>query len=71
MKQRDLKKLLKNNGATFEKPSKGNKKTKSKKKKKQKHQKVYCNGKQTVIPNHREISDILVKIILKQLDINT
>jgi mRNA interferase HicA len=32
-----------------------------------KHTKVYLNGKQATLPRHREISDQLAKVILKQL----
>ena len=34
-----------------------------------KHTKVYLNGKQTTIPTHKEISEQLVKLIMKQLGI--
>ena len=34
-----------------------------------KHTKVYLNGKQTTIPRHKEISEQLVKLIMKQLGI--
>lgn len=34
-----------------------------------KHTKVYLNGKQTTLPRHKEISEQLVKAILKQLGI--
>ena len=33
------------------------------------HTKVYLNGKQTTIPIHKEISEQLVKLIMKQLGI--
>lgn len=32
-----------------------------------KHTKVYLNGRQSIIPRHSEITDDLVKLILKQL----
>lgn len=34
-----------------------------------KHTKVYYEGKQTIIPRHKEIPDTLAKLILKQLGI--
>ncbi len=34
-----------------------------------KHTKVYLNGKQTTIPRHKEISEQLFKVIMKQLGI--
>ena len=34
-----------------------------------KHNKVYLNGKQTVIPRHKEIPEQLAKVILKQLGV--
>lgn len=34
-----------------------------------KHTKAYLNGKQTTIPRHKEIDDMLVKAIKKQLEI--
>ena len=34
-----------------------------------KHTKVYLNGKQNTIPRHKEISEQLVKLIMKQLGI--
>jgi mRNA interferase HicA len=35
-----------------------------------KHTKVYLNGKQSVIPRHREIPDQLFQVIKKQLGID-
>ncbi|WP_157835248.1 type II toxin-antitoxin system HicA family toxin [Xanthomonas sp. SHU 199] len=34
-----------------------------------KHIKVYLNGKQTTLPRHKEISDLLVELIRKQLNV--
>ncbi len=34
-----------------------------------KHTKVYLNGRQTTLPRHKEISELLVKMIKKQLHI--
>ena len=34
-----------------------------------KHTKVYLNGKQTTIPRHKEVSEQLVMLIMKQLGI--
>lgn len=48
-----FKRRLKRLGARFEQGSK--------------HTKVYLNGKQTTLPRHREISDRLADLILKQL----
>lgn len=55
MKRRTLIKFLESLGAEFEEGAK--------------HTKVYLNGKQTTLPRHTEISDILVKVIKKQLEI--
>lgn len=55
MKRIDLEQLLLNLGAELAEGSK--------------HTKVYLNGKQTTLPRHREINDILVRAIKKQLDI--
>ena len=55
MKKRDLVKFLESLGAEFSEGSK--------------HTKVYLNGKQTTLPRHTEINDILVKQIKKQLGV--
>ncbi|OOR90236.1 hypothetical protein B0181_05020 [Moraxella caviae] len=53
MKYSDLIKLLREQGATFKEGSK--------------HTKAYLNGKQTVIPRHKEVNEITAKAIIKQL----
>ena len=55
LKRIDLEKELKDLGATFEEG--------------RKHKKVRLNGKQTTIPRHKEIDEIMVKVIKKQLDV--
>lgn len=55
MKRADFVKELRELGATFKEGGK--------------HQKVYLNGKQTTIPRHKEIKNVMVKEIRKQLGI--
>lgn len=55
MKRRDLIKFLSELGAEFKEGAK--------------HTKVYLNNKQSTIPRHTEIDDLLVKGIKKQLGI--
>ncbi len=55
MNTEEFKRQLKALGASFAQGSK--------------HTKVYLNGKQTTLPRHKEISEQLVKLILKQLGV--
>ncbi|MFW2014212.1 type II toxin-antitoxin system HicA family toxin [Acinetobacter bereziniae] len=55
MKRRDLVKFLNGLGAKFKEGSK--------------HTRVYLNEKQSTIPRHTEIDDLLIKEIKKQLGI--
>ncbi|RKG33441.1 type II toxin-antitoxin system HicA family toxin [Acinetobacter guerrae] len=55
MKRTDFIKELEQLGATFKEGGK--------------HTKVYLNGKQSTIPRHRELNDMLVKGIRKQLGV--
>lgn len=53
MKTKQFRKWLEQRGATFKEGSK--------------HTKVYCNGKQTVLPRHTEIQSGTAKAICSQL----
>ncbi|WP_244939683.1 type II toxin-antitoxin system HicA family toxin [Acinetobacter guerrae] len=55
VKRTDFIKELEQLGATFKEGGK--------------HTKVYLNGKQSTIPRHRELNDMLVKGIRKQLGV--
>lgn len=57
MKQSEFVRWLSKQGATFKDGSK--------------HMKVYCNGKQTILPRHpgRELKQGLVEGVKKQLDL--
>ena len=57
MKQSEFVRWLARNGATFKEGSK--------------HLKVYCNGRQTILPRHpaKELKLVLVEAVKKQLDL--